>query len=586
MTSSFLGNLISPLCSSFGLLMKPVLHPRRSVTVDVFRSSSLDKDKGIGDDRSESKKRSRYENDNDDDTGKETEKDDDNQNNDNSKIRKQTNDDDLADVHTDNTTASSTSKTTSAAVPQGLKTQKMTQSENPWLYRSILLAEIQDDSKVDAVNVQEAVMYSHAFATEGVFGSGDINVAISDFSLTAGDLENDPEDKDDDQGESLPGERPADGDPPEDFLRLQARIELVVPLSYKKAFSHIRSVTTSGSINSTEIDAPEKIIKSLCKVHTGKYCVNLNRLHFEVKFVPTEEYDDPISSKENPLLNIMINGSGNTGSEDTMRTISDKEKNITDVNHTDKRQKYSTSEPSPSSSMSMPMLLPTSHATDAASLSAIAVWMKQHIEASGPAGISLDVLSKLHTDHSSRRADPKINGSADDANGLSAVNAPETAQAEIMLGGRELVKKKEIIMDRGDGFHDSGVHCIETFEKRAVHFVHISFSSLYSVKTSSTLFPGEGSCPWILIGGKRNELFYRMLRAKVSSILSQRPGSSLKSIHAGFPQLSLNQINILVSTMAREGLVYPRKPLTSTRLTSPFQTRSTHASTMGYYLQF
>ena len=214
------------------------------------------------------------------------------------------------------------------------------------------------------------------------------------------------------------------------------------------------------------------------------------------------------------------------------------------------------------------------------------MWMRQHIETSGPAGISLDVLLKLHLDHESSKSDQKIRSSDDDTIEVVDVDLSKAAKEEIMLAGKELVKKKEIIMDKGDGFQDSGLHCIESFEMNPIHFVHSSFSSLYSVKTSSTLFPGEGSCPWILIGGKRNELLYRMLRAKVSSTLSQRPGSSLKSIHAGFPQLSLNQINILVSTMAREGLIYARKPLTSTRLTSPFQTKGTQASTMGYYLQF
>ena len=583
MTSSFLGNLISPLCSSFGLLMKPVLHPKRSVTVDPLKNSIV-RDKDTEEERKESKKRSRDEN----DIEKEIEDEENNQNNDStSKFQKQNHDDDALEMHTDNATTSS-APTTLSAEPQDFRAQKASPPNNPWLYRSILLAELQDESKIDAVNVQEAVMYSHAFATEGVFSSGDITVAVSDFSLTAGALENDAEEKDDDQGESLPGERPADGEPPEDFLRLQARIELIVPLSYKKAFSSIRSGSSStssssshSSSSSADKEVPEKITKSLCQVHTGKYCLNLNRLHFEVKFIPTEDCNYSNTGRENPLLNIMTTMERTNGgashcdgkctdvTDDTASTIAEKDKT---TSHTDKRHRTSTSDPSSSLSMSMPM-------PDAPPLSAIAVWMRQRIEASGPAGISREALLQLLSDRAIMTAD-------DDTVSVPEGHAPDTARDRIMSAGRELVKRKEIIMDSGDGFQDSGLHCIEPFEKQAVHFVHSSFSSMYSVKTSSSLFPGEGSCPWVLIGGKRNELFYRMLRAKVSSTLSQRPGSSLKSVHAGFPQLSLNQVNILISTMAREGLIYPRKPLTSTRLAGPFQTKSTHASTMGYFLQF
>jgi hypothetical protein len=584
MTSSFLGNLISPLCSSFGLLMKPVLYPKRSVTVDPLKNSVVN-DKDVEEEATESKKRSRDEND------VEKEEDEDNDQNDDSisKIQKQNHDDDALEMHTDNATTSSTPMTLSAE-PQGLRAQKVSPPNNPWLYRSILLAELQDESKIDAVNVQEAVMYSHAFASEGVFSSGDITVAVSDFSLTAGALENDAEEKDDDQGESLPGERPADGEPPEDFLRLQARIELTVPLSYKKAFSSIRSGSfSSHSSSSADREVPEKITKSLCQVHTGKYCLNLNRLHFEVKFIPTEDYNDSSTGRETPLLNIMATMERTNGSashsdgkctdvtDDTAGTIAETDK----TTHADKRQRKSAADPSPSSSLPIPVPMP-----DAPPLSAMAVWMKHRIESSGPAGISLDALLQLHIDHTSDTSDHATMTADDDTVSVSEGHAPDTAKDRIMSGGKELVKRKEIIMDSGDGFQDSGLHCIEPFEKQAVHFVHSSFSSLYSVKTSSSLFPGEGSCPWILIGGKRNELFYRMLRAKVSSTLSQRPGSSLKSIHAGFPQLSLNQVNILISTMAREGLIYPRKPLTSTRLAGPFQTKSTHASTMGYFLQF
>jgi hypothetical protein len=578
MTSSFLGNLISPLCSSFGLLMKPVLHPKRSVTVDPLKNSIV-KDKDTEEERIESKKRSRDEN----DVEKAGEDEENDENNDSiSKLQKQNHDDDVLEMDTDNATTSSAPMTLSAE-SQDFRAQKASPPNNPWLYRSILLAELQDESKIDAVNVQEAVMYSHAFATEGVFSSGDITVAVSDFSLTAGALENDAEEKDDDQGESLPGERPADGEPPEDFLRLQARIELIVPLSYKKAFSSIRSGFSSSSHSSSssaDREVPEKITKSLCQVHTGKYCLNLNRLHFEVKFIPTEDCNDSNTGRENPLLNIMTTMERTNGgashsdgkctdvTDEISSTIAEKDK----ATHTDKKQRNNASDPS--SSLPMP---------DAPPLSGMAVWMRQRIEASGPAGISLDALLQLINDRTSNTSD---HAADEDTVSFSEGHATDTARDRVMSAGRVLVKRKEIIMDSGDGFQDSGLHCIEPFEKQAVHFVHSSFSSLYSVRTSSSLFPGEGSCPWVLIGGKRNELFYRMLRAKVSSTLSQRPGSSLKSIHAGFPQLSLNQVNILISTMAREGLIYPRKPLTSTRLASPFQTKSTHASTMGYFLQF
>ena len=432
--------------------MKPVLHPKRSVTVDPLKNSIV-KDKDTEEERTESKKKSRDE----DDIEKEIEDDDNDQNNDSiSKFQKQNHDDDALQMHSDNTTTSSAPMTLSAE-PQGFRAQKASPPNNPWLYRSILLAELQDESKIDAVNVQEAVMYSHAFATEGVFSSGDITVAVSDFSLTAGALENDAEEKDDDQGESLPGERPADGEPPEDFLRLQARIELTVPLSYKRAFSSIRSGSSSSSSphsssSSADKEVPEKITKSLCQVHTGKYCLNLNRLHFEVKFIPTDNCNDSNTGSENPLLNIMTTMERTNGgashsdgkctdvTDNTASTIAEKDK----TTHTDKKQRTSASDPP--SSLPMPLPMP-----DAPPLSAMAVWMRQRIEASGPAGISLEALLQLISDHAIMAAD-------DDTVSVPEGHAPDTARDRIMSAGRELVKRKEIIMDSGDGFQDSGLH--------------------------------------------------------------------------------------------------------------------------------
>jgi hypothetical protein len=76
-----------------------------------------------------------------------------------------------------------------------------------------------------------------------------------------------------------------------------------------------------------------------------------------------------------------------------------------------------------------------------------------------------------------------------------------------------------------------------------------------------------------------------MLRSKVAGILSIRPGSSLRSLHAGFPQLSLSHLSVLVSTMAQEGLVVSRVPPVSTLLSGPFAKQSVCVPAIGYYLR-
>ena len=77
------------------------------------------------------------------------------------------------------------------------------------------------------------------------------------------------------------------------------------------------------------------------------------------------------------------------------------------------------------------------------------MWMKQHVETSGPAGISLDVLLKLYLDDKSSKSDEKIRLSADntveDLEGYSSKIAEEV----IMLAGKELVKKTKAEAEHG-----------------------------------------------------------------------------------------------------------------------------------------
>ena len=425
----------------------------------------------------------------------------------------------ISDLRTVTEVASSTSSSCSLEVAS-----EDVVLENPWLLRALILSERIEDSKSDAVNVNEAVLYSHAFGLENGFDSGALNVTISEFSKIdgeeAGDDENDPQEERDPEFDIDPF---ALGDI-ENRPRQQARLELSVPIAYSDAFLDIKSVKNIHG-------PPDTIHKSLCRVHQGNYCSHLNRLHFEFNFLPTQAAISCIERVSEESQDFIL-----TPQDAVSTAFADENKEVEK-------------------------------------------WMSEKIRAAGAGGISLDFLKEVYdeefSDVSSGRSNSRSSGST------LAVRT----EAELLAIGEMLAKKNQIIVDRGSGFNETKLRCIETIERHPVHFVDFAFSDLYVLKTSPAVYPEEGSCPWLTVAGHRNELFYRMLRSKVASILSQRPGSTLGAIHAAFPQMSLDQTNILLCTMAKENFVFARIAASSCVLSSPFQKISTSVPCVGYFLR-
>jgi hypothetical protein len=532
--------------------------------------------------------------------------------------------------------------------------------ENPWLLRSMVLAERLDDSKPEVVNAQEAVVFSHAFGLEEVFATCQMAVTVSEHSVAEGEgegegEENDPldVDGDHDQGDSTPGDRDRDrdrerdrerdnlADPPEDFLRLQARLELKVPLSFMAAFVQIKA---------SEWDQTSVITKTLGRVHRGKYCHNMNRLLFDFTITP-KEVPGPVVTGSGSGMGVAVaatvtdssvavceSSSSSRASVNSHGDRSDSPREGTDLDHQDSDSYYdpkddfrdieqdsssssnghsnsnsSTSKEVPSDDTpsrdgdNPPISTDTTQGTPAADAevpdtdlpdpSPVPVpvysegerWLLSAVKSAGPGGLTLDAVGAMHARKMARgKKNSVISGSSSSSSGSSSNSQEEVSSMtsdDFIQMGKNLASRNEIILDLGFGFHDTGLHCIETVEKSPVHFVHFSFSNLYYVPTGPDLFPGEGSCPWVSVGGTRNELFYRMLRSKVAGILSIRPGSSLRSLHAGFPQLSLSHLSVLVSTMAQEGLVVSRAPPVSTLLSGPFAKQSVCVPAIGYYLR-
>ena len=582
--------------------------------------------------------------------------------------------------HSDMDTRCSSSTTTTSCLngdasvsstqPLPLSTQCETH-ENPWLLRSIVLAERVDDSRAEAVNVQEAVMFTHAFGMENMFDKCEITTTVSEPSIAEGEAgreaekngggdEADPTDTEEVDRDT--GDGPSD-DPPEEGLRLRARIEMTMPILYAKAFSLIKGLGAQ--------EVPLQRTKSLAAVHLGNYCSHLNRLHFDLTLRPVEvlatvngksrrkevmtapsdsvqknsnsDHSNDISSST-PAKNDASSGSASV-SDDANVVLTDSIRNSSSasdstVKETDEGSAIVEMEcdDAPSDNVQSgvevevesggPTVEEAEAKVDSSSRSPsyrpVERWMLHMVKSAGSEGISLDELQQAYlkrnmeegstsggsvknksiTSSSSSSSSSSSDGgggsgssSAENGgkNGDSDVTAPEwtmdldsedTTPVDFECVGAVLKSAGEIVVDNGYGFIDISAHCVEPFEKHAVHFVHSQHARLYILKTDSTLFPGEGFCPWVSVDGNRNELFYRMLRAKVASVLSQRPGSSLKALFAGFPQLTLNQVNVLVSTMAREGLLYARKPTVSSRKSGPFQSSlPSHAPVTGYYLR-
>ena len=391
--------------------------------------------------------------------------------------------------------------------------------ENPWLLRALILSERIEDGKSDAVTVNEAVLYSHAFGLENGFDSGALNVTVSEFikidGEEAGDDENDPQEERDPEFDIDPFSL---GDI-ESRPRQQARLELSIPIAYSDNFLDVKSAISAHGPHDT-------IHKSLCRVHQGNYCRHLNRLHFEFKFLPIETANKNNSEESQDFI-VTPHGYITTALADENEEVE--------------------------------------------------IWMSEKIRAAGAGGISLDFLKEVYDEEST-----DVRSGSGHSSGRTL---PVRTEVELLVIGEMLAKKKKIIMDSGSGFNEIKLKCIETTEKHPIHFVDIAFSDLYVLKTSPGIHPEEGSCPWLTVAGNRNELFYRMLRSKVASILSQRPGSSLAAIHAAFPQMTLDQTKILLSTMAKENFVFARIAASSCVLSSPFQKISTTTPTVGYFLR-
>jgi len=64
--------------------------------------------------------------------------------------------------------------------------------------------------------------------------------------------------------------------------------------------------------------------------------------------------------------------------------------------------------------------------------------------------------------------------------------------------------------------------------------------------------------PWVNSDGHRIDTIFKTMREKVLSILMQRPGSSLASVHAFMPFLTLSQTSELLTALKLDGTVYER----------------------------
>ena len=480
--------------------------------------------------------------------------------------------------------------------------------ENPWLLRALIQSERMEDSKVDAVNINEAVLLSHAFGLEKVFGSGDMSVTISEFSNIygeeGGDDENYPQEEKDpeyDIDPYLPSG--TDSTPCQ-----QVKLDLSIPIMYMDSYLDMKSVSSAHGHR-----PPESIHKSLHRVHQGHYCSNMNRLQFDFKILPTLIAMDSAENipEESQELSAAAAAAAakNVLEQDTTTTI-----DLSDVFVDEDKE--------------------------------VEKWTRDKIRAAGAGGISLDFLKALYDEESRCASESSSSnssssssgdnsnsctlpgGEADDNSSSSSIsntssssdnsNSNSTSinissieiggnsnnsvsvsvsvsscinrctkvptEADLLAIGKMLARKKKIIMDSGSGFNEISLRCIETTEKHPIHFVDSSFSHLYVLETSPTIYPEEGSCPWVSVTGHRNELFYRMLRSKVASILSQRPGSSLTAIHAAFPQINVDQMSLLLSTMAKEKILFAQAAVSSRVLSSPFQRRSTSTPSVGYFL--
>jgi transposase len=627
-TNAFYGSLISPLCSSFGLLVKPPLTDRfhNSDGLSGENSPRLEHANGAVRDKRKREVEGVMGSVTSDDANNLSTKDD------NKGKRSKVDNDE--------------SRAASAFF------------ENPWLLRSMVLAERLDDSKPEVVNAQEAVVFSHAFGLEEVFATCQMAVTVSEHSVAEGEGEGEGEendaldaDGDHDQGDATPGDRDRDreGDnltePPEDFLRLQARLELKAPLSFMAAFVQMRA---------SEWDQSSVITKSLGRVHRGKYCHNMNRLLFDFTITPkevpgpaiagsgmaaagaatvavsslgvcessssrhgdksdspaegadqdpndqvSESYYDPKEDfrdigQESSCSSSSSSSSSSSNAHGTSSTSQDAPSEDTSSQNRDGDRPPISTDTTQSTSVADADVPDTEAPTEVPDHSTVSVplysegerWLLSAVKSAGPGGLTLDSVGAILARRIARgRKNSVVSASGSSSSSSSLQDISSMTSDDFIQMGKKLASRNDIILDLGYGFHDTGLHCIETVEKNPVHFVHSSFSNLYYVPTGPDLFPGEGACPWVSVGGTRNELFYRMLRSKVAGILSIRPGSSLRSLHAGFPQLSLSHLSVLVSTMAQEGLLVARAPPVCTLLSGPFAKRSVCVPAIGYYLR-
>ena len=126
-------------------------------------------------------------------------------------------------------------------------------------------------------------------------------------------------------------------------------------------------------------------------------------------------------------------------------------------------------------------------------------------------------------------------------------------------------------------------------------YVHHEYASLYSVSfldtPTSTLIPtpttsiptsamtheaDEGGCPWVTPSGQLNTQLYNTLRAKVISLLIDKPGSPFLQIHIALHILTCTQTRLFLSRLeSKERLLYSERAAETLKTTpTPATSRS------------
>ena len=122
-------------------------------------------------------------------------------------------------------------------------------------------------------------------------------------------------------------------------------------------------------------------------------------------------------------------------------------------------------------------------------------------------------------------------------------------------------------------------------------YVHHEYASLYSVSFldtpapspnptpfALTYEPDEGGCPWVTPSGQLNTQLYNTLRAKVISLLIDKPGSPFLQIHIALHILTCAQTRLFLTRLeSKERLLYSERAA-ETLKTTPASTTTTSRS--------